>query len=247
MKLKKCRVAVAQIKVGEVKRNVRMIKRYVQRASEAKADIVVFPETCVYVYASQNPIDFDKYLSEIKEECKRNKIWCIFTSYTLQKGKKHNTAFLIDRNGEVFYRYNKKHPWISETDFVTAGKSISVIDTGEFGKIGIIICSDIGYPHEIRKLSRDGAWIVFCPTYDTIKWETSEIHSDLPLIRAYDNACYFIHCDAFTDETVSISTIASPMRILKRIKNKSGIIVADLDYNLISKLKLERLKSPLHE
>lgn len=247
MKLKKCRVAVAQIKVGEVEKNVCMIKKYIRRASIEKADLVIFPETSVYVHVYQNPVDFNKYLSEIKEECKKNKIWCIFTSYTLQKGKKHNTAFLIDRNGEVFYRYNKKHPWISEIDFVTPGKSINVIDTGEFGKIGIIICSDIGYPHEIRNLSRDGAWIVFCPAYDTIRWETSEIHSDLPLIRAYDNACYFVYCDAFTNETVSISTIASPMRILKRISKRSGMIVEDLDYNLISKLKLERLKRPLHE
>lgn len=245
--MKNCRVAVAQIKVDNLDSNIKRIKKYIRKAKSKNADIIVFPETCVYVYASQNPIYFNHYLNEIKQECKNNNIWCIFTSYTKSYGKKHNTAFLINRNGEIISRYNKKHPWISELGLITPGKSIKTINTDEFGKIGIIICSDIGFPNDIKKLSKNGAWIIFCPTYDSIKWETPDIHADLPLIRAYDNACYFIVCDAFTKETMSVSTIASPMKILKRIVKRPSLIIQDLDYNLIKKIRKERQKRPMHE
>ena len=245
--MKRCKVAVAQIKVGNLNSNIKTIKKFIKKARKKQADIVVFPETCVYVHPSEKPSNFSKYLKEITEECKNNSIWCIFTSYTLSKDKKYNTAFLINRKGEIIYKYNKKHPWISETKLVTPGKSIRIIETDEFGKIGIIICSDIGFPNDIKKMSKKGAWIIFCPSYDSIKWETPEIHKDLPLIRAYDNSCYFIVCDAFTKETISISTIASPSKVLQRIIKKPGIVIQDLDYNKILKLRNERKRKPIHE
>lgn len=238
--MKNCKVAVAQIKVSDPKTNVKKIVGYIKKASKENADLVLFPETCVYVDTKANPTKFPEYLEIIKDACKENGIWCIFTSYTIYKRKKYNTAFLINRNGEIVYKYNKIHLYGDEKKYVTPGKKSRVINT-EFGKIGLLICLDIAFPEELKKLSNKGAWIIFCPVFE-VDWESDEIPKTTALIRAYENICYVVICDVYDKSSVSISSIASPRKLLKQIIRKEGMIIQDLDYKYIKRLR--SLKDP---
>jgi deaminated glutathione amidase len=234
--MKNCKVFVAQIKVSDPEKNTNKIINYIKEASKKKADLILFPETCIYVEPKENPKKFSTYLELIQNACKENNIWCIFTSYNTHKGKKYNTAFLINRNGEIVYTYNKKHLWGDEKKYITAGDKNRIIDT-EFGKIGIVICFDNAFPEETKSLSSKGAWIVFCPVFEMGWDDNNTIPKATPIIRAYENSCYFIVCDVCDKNSVSISTIASPKKILKQIIKKEGVIIQDLDYKYIKKLK----------
>ena len=106
----------------------------------------------------------------------------------------------------------------NEKKYITPGQKNKVIDT-EFGKIGIVICFDIAFPNETMKLSNKGAWIIFCPV-DEVGWDDDIIPKFTPIVRAYENSCYFATCDVCDGDSVSISTIASPKRILNRLLRK---------------------------
>ena len=230
------KVAVAQIKVLEdVNANLQKILHFIKQAKTENVDIVCFSETCLNP-EDKNKTEVHSQIKKIRDLCKEKSIWCIFGSYVPEKSKVRNVIFLIDRSGKIRYEYDKVHLWRSEKDNVIAGKTSRVIDT-EFGKIGIINCWDSAFPSFIQELSRKGAKIIFCPVYEVDYTEDKEVMRSLPLVRAFDNLSFFVWCDAYTDETLSESYICHPLRILKKIKSKEGMISADLDLGEIDHLR----------
>jgi len=228
------RVAAAQIRVtDDIGKNLSKILEYIDKAKSGNVDIVCFPEACLNT--SDELADISEEIGAIGERCRKNSIWCVFGSYFPVKGKVMNSVFLIDRDGSICYRYDKVHPWVSEKK-VTAGRSCRVIET-EFGKIGIIDCWDFAFPSFIQRLSRSGARIIFCPTYLVDSVEDAEAMKAIPLVRAFENICFYVSCDAFAPDSLSHSCICHPLRVLQRIDGKEGMIVADLDLDEIAPLK----------
>ena len=131
-------IALAQIRyydTGE-KHNVEKIKRYIRLAKKKGADIVCFPESSVH---KTSFLSFShELIKKIREECKRNSIWCIIDDDMTVKGKVYNMAILIDREGKIAGKYKKMH-LMGDSPNVEAGKKIGVFET-DFAKIGIAIC-----------------------------------------------------------------------------------------------------------
>lgn len=238
------KVAVAQIKVTpSLKNNLRKILSYIKKAKAKNADIVCFPETCLNPL-SENLIDVKEQIAAIQLKCQENAIWCLVGSY-VPKGRRkaRNVSFLINRRGRIVYKYYKVHLWKTEKDNVLpgknnvlSGKSTKVIKT-DFGKIGLITCWDFAFPSFIQQLAKDGAKIIFCPTFLTDYKKDIKVLRRLPLVRAYDTLSYFIMCDAFREISLSESYICHPLKILAKIKNKEGLLVADLDLEKIDTLR----------
>lgn len=78
-----------------------------------------------------------------------------------------NTAVLIDRRGELVGQYDKIHPTIGEVENgIVPGQDVKVYDT-DFGRVGLAICYDIGWPAVWDELGAQGAEIVVWPSaYD---------------------------------------------------------------------------------
>ncbi len=82
-------------------------------------------------------------------------------------GRWYNTAILIDRRGHLAGRYDKRCP----TDYelaggVEPGRALPVFET-DFGRVGVQICYDIGWPANWDALGRAGAELVVWPSaYD---------------------------------------------------------------------------------
>src|SRR3989338_10655019 len=86
---KSCRVALAQIKISEnPDTNLKKILSCIRKASKAKADIIVFPETCIFLRSRQKIVGLDNHLRSIQAACKMHKIWCVVGSYQIKKTKK---------------------------------------------------------------------------------------------------------------------------------------------------------------
>ena len=80
---------------------------------------------------------------------------------------------LIDPDGEIAGRYRKTHIALmtspeagQEKYYFTAGNHLPVFDT-PFGKLGILICYDRGFPEAWRVLTLQGAEIVVVPITTT--------------------------------------------------------------------------------
>ena len=229
------KVAAAQIRVtGNPEENCEKILLFLERAKRRKVDIICFPETCL-ITKSKEVIPIEKFLKKIKDKCKTLRIYCIFGTYEKNGNNVYNIVYFIDKNGKVKYKYRKRHLWVTEKN-VKAGKENKIVNT-EFGKIGIITCWDFAFPEDIRKLSKSGARIIFCPSYLVNYKPAKDVLESLPLIRAFENCCYYVTCDTFTKETAGMSFICSPYKILGKIKGREGIISRKIDLKRIDKLR----------
>jgi deaminated glutathione amidase len=231
-----CKIAVAQIKVfEETTKNVAKILKYINKADSKKADIVCFPESSLGD-ATLN-INSEE-IKIIQEKCKDKSIYCIIGAHIREGNKIFNSAILINRLGKIEYIYKKIHLFPGlDLKTTSPGKKNKVIKT-DFGKIAIIICWDFAFQEDIKKLSKNGAEIIFCPSYFLNESEiTKEVFRSYPLVRAFENAVYFATCDAFTSEVLGESYICSPLKILNKIKNREGIIFSELNLNELKRLK----------
>ena len=61
----------------------------------------------------------------------------------------YNTAYYIDRSGEIRGRYRKINLWLPERSYVTPGSSISVFES-RFGRIGPVSYTHLTLPTILR-------------------------------------------------------------------------------------------------
>ena len=218
------------------------IKKYLKIAKEKGVDIICFPESSLYLGPKKNL----EVLYEIREECKKHKMWSIVVGHFMEKGHEYNMAVLIDNKGNVAGKHRKVH--ISFPGEAVAGSKFDIYIT-PFGKIGIAICWDISHPHSIHRLAKKGAKVIFCPMYWALDvWAHRKHHvkpekkilESLILTRAYENLMYVAFCNAYdkTDpELVSYSAIAEPHKIVSEIFNKEGLITADIDLGYLKRIR----------
>jgi predicted amidohydrolase len=243
MKRRSAVIAIAPIRYFDISNdNLDKIKKYIQHAGKRGADIICFPESCLH---KTKTLHFDdRIIKEIKEECRKNKIWCIITEDLILNGKAFNIAILINRKGEIAGQYKKIHLWGDE---VKAGRVTRVFKT-DFAKIGIVICWDLRYPELFKKLKKKGAEIVFCPAqwcyefkaYDNLhKKKEIELLKSLVSARAFENLFFVALVNPLRDEKdqVSYSAVSSPHRILKETIDNDGLMIVKINLNEIKKFK----------
>src|ERR1700749_1155525 len=139
-------------------------------------------------------------------------------------GLYHNTAAIIDANGELLGIYRKMHipddPLFYEKFYFTPGDLGFRAWKTKFGKIGVLICWDQWYPEGARLTALQGAEILFYPT--AIGWHPREKklygvaqHESWELIQrshAVANGCY----------------VCAPNRVgIEKIRNSEGGYVSD--------------------
>jgi predicted amidohydrolase len=244
---KKPIIALAQIRYSGISReNIDIIKRYIRLAKSRGADIVCFPEGCLSLRCRKNPFGLNHcFIKEIKEECRRNKIWCIINDDFVVRGETYSLALLINRNGRGVGKYRKIN-LSGDNELVVAGNHIKVFKT-DFGKISIVICWDLILPELFKRIKKAGAEIVFCPAqwhHEEESYKKKYKIRDLKLLRslvttrAYENLYFVALCNPLTKrkDLVSYSAICSPHKMLREIVNKEGLITAQIDLEQIDKL-----------
>ncbi len=92
------------------------------------------------------------------------------------EGLYHNTAAMIDADGQYLGKYRKMHipddPLFYEKFYFTPGDlGFRVWDT-QAGRLGVLICWDQWYPEAARLTALQGAEILFYPT--AIGWLPAE-------------------------------------------------------------------------
>ena len=164
------KVAILQTRaeISNIKRNVDTIICSMKEASKNGADILLLPECFITGY--ELPMTYEKSISYddevIKKICgvaKEYNIGVVLTSFTKGNSKPQNTAFVINKSGEILIKYSKVHTcdFADEKD-VEAGTEFKVCDF-EGIKIGVMICYDREYPESARVLMLKGAEIILVP------------------------------------------------------------------------------------
>lgn len=148
--------------------NVDIILNEMENAAKLHADILLIPECFITGYIL--PINFDEALDKnsplikmISQKAKDLSLGVIATALTKGISKPQNTAFVIDKNGDVLMEYNKVHTCdFSYEACLESGNEFKVCDFGGV-KLGVMICYDREYPESARVLMMKGAEIILVP------------------------------------------------------------------------------------
>jgi len=163
-------IAVVQFEIEQFapEANLAKAERFIQEAVAQQAQLIVFPEDFLVgpLLGRADLADFEgQYVRQFQ---------ALATKYAIDiapgsiiEGDEtglYNTAYYIDRSGEILGRYRKVNLWLSERSYIDPGRQAVVCQT-RFGKIGLAICWDLAFPEMFRAMLAEGAEIVLCPSY----------------------------------------------------------------------------------
>lgn len=186
--------------LGDVPANIRKAEQLIEEAAQKGANIVCLPELFSTGYNFNilgekfNEISLEHYedtYEALANAAKKSDVYLIapFSEKRELEGIIYNSALVFDRDGKKLGSYAKTHLWAQDRLFFKQGTDFPVFET-EFGKFGIAICYDVGFPETCRTLCLKGAEYVFVPAawriQDKDMWELN-----LPQ-RALENIFYTI-------------------------------------------------------
>lgn len=177
------------------------------------SDYVLLPELCTLglltTYADFNELNLQDYrritihLDAYKilfQNLSKERQQIIIAGTTLEEidGIIYNTAFIFEPTGEIS-THRKTHIFPAEAQWQTAeGNELNVFEIGPV-KFGIAICYEIEVPEIATYYQRQGADIIFCPSYTFTQhgfWRVRHCAQ----ARAVENQVYVVHCPTKSEE-----------------------------------------------
>ncbi len=256
------KVAAIQIESKlEPEINLKKIRTLMAKAVEQKAEAIFLPEC---FYSISDGLSATPYLIEVepKNEHYKNiqslardfKVYLIGGSATTKvNGKILNRAYNFDPNGNELNHYDKIHLFkidlskhsskkvSNEEAIYSKGHSLTQIKVGELN-FGIAICFDLRFPEMFREYSKNGANVLSISAAFTVPTGKAHWHT-LMRARAIENQSYVVasaqwgtHNDR--TQTFGHSLIINPWgEVIAELPEGEGVIVADLDINLINEVR----------
>jgi N-carbamoylputrescine amidase len=171
---------------GDAEQNRTYIGNEITKLASNGANLIVLQElhNGLYFCQTENVEKFDlaesipgistKFFGEI---AKQNNVVIVLSLFEKRApGLYHNTAVVIEKNGEIAGKYRKMHipddPAYYEKFYFTPGDlGFNPIQTS-LGKLGVLVCWDQWYPEAARSMALNGAEILIYPT--AIGWESTD-------------------------------------------------------------------------
>ena len=220
------RIALAQWRPepGDPTANLATALRLVDEAAEQGADLVVLPELWDAgcgpslrddVRAAAEPLDGPRTMA-LAAKAREHGVWlCAGSICEAVDGGTANTALLFDRAGALVASHRKAHLYEpgGEHLALVAGDGVTVVETDEFGTVGLAICFDGDFPELARALRDRGARLVLHPS--AYECEAETWWDRLYPARALENGQWWVSCNQCGDQggftMLGASRIVSPL------------------------------------
>ncbi|THC91151.1 hypothetical protein EYZ11_009382 [Aspergillus tanneri] len=261
---KPLKLALVQLASGTDKAvNLSHARSKVLEAAKAGAKLIVLPECFNSPYGTQY---FPKYaetllpspptkeqspsyhaLSAIAAEAKAYLVGGSIPELEPTTNKFYNTSLVFSPTGALIGTHRKVHLFdidipgkitFKESEVLSPGNQLTMVDLPEYGKIGLAICYDIRFPELAMIAARKDAFILIYP--GAFNLTTGPMHwSLLARARAVDNQVYVALCSPARDMDATYNAyghtlITNPLaEILGEAEDKEEIIYADLENDSI--------------
>ncbi|KAL7269359.1 Omega-amidase nit3 [Rhizina undulata] len=218
---KQVKLALVQMATGNDKaQNLLHAREKAVEAANRGANVIVLPECFNSPYGTEH---FQKYaepvptsskpytpeqtpsyhaLSAIASETNTYLVGGSIPEVDPETKKLYNTALVFSPKGELLVTHRKVHLFdidipgkirFIESEVLSPGESVTVVDLPEYGKIGLGICYDIRFPEIAMIAARKGAFALFYP--GAFNMTTGPLHWELlARARAVDNQVYVAVC-----------------------------------------------------
>ena len=242
------KIAAVQTKTfpeaDEQKKNIEMAREYVAEAAGKGAQFICFPEA--YPGPWKAPLSYSP-VAPLEEMARQHQVYIVAGANCPvpgQPGRGYCSEVLVGPKG-LIGRYNRtipQGPWIYkggrfwDFDYLAADE-LPVFET-PFGKVGLLICSEVYVPELSRILALKGAEILFLPA-GIAKYELHETWRNLIWARATENLAYTVTCQNIFGAEHGLAMICSPEEILLE-SLKPGIFVEECDVERIRWLREQK-------
>jgi predicted amidohydrolase len=158
-----------------VAQNARAIRRFLQKARKAEADIVHLSECALSGYAGADFPSFDGYdWVLLRNETQRIialagelGLWIVLgsTHPLTPPNTPHNSLYLINPEGKIVNRYDKRFCTSGDLEHYTPGNRFTTFDLSGI-KCSLLICFDLRFPELYRELYKLGVQCIFQSFYN---------------------------------------------------------------------------------
>lgn len=241
-------------RLGELESNLKVVLERAGEAAVHGANFIIFPELALTGYnqellgeklvslaldASDQPI---QQLAQASRDLKAYLV-AGFIERRQIPGVVYNSIALCDPRSDSVQTYAKAHLFSAENLYFRPGPGLKVWDT-EFGKIGPMICMDIGYPEAGRLLGLQGAELLIAPSaWIDLDADIWPVHLQA---RALDNLAFTIGINRVGSEGhlnfIGQSMLVSPRgQILARLGEQEDILYANIDLDEVQAARRKAL------
>lgn len=200
--------AVQMTSLPDLEKNLTQAEELIELAVRQGAELVGLPENFSFLGIEEEKIAQAEAIAQASEKflktmAQRFQVTILGGGFPVPVsiGKVHNTAVLIDPNGQELAVYQKVHLFdvnvpdgntYRESNTVMAGSQMpQVYPSKHLGNLGLSVCYDVRFPELYRHLAHQGAEILFVPAAFTAY--TGKDHWQVLLqARAIENTCYVI-------------------------------------------------------
>lgn len=164
------KTAILQMKSlnRQYQKSTEIVLGKMEEAAAQDADILLLPEAFLTGYelpfCNEEALEEgNPYLQQICNAAKKLRIGIVATAVTKGTRKPQNSAYVIDKQGNILMKYSKVHTcdFADEACFESGG-AFHVCDFHGI-KLGVMICYDREYPESARILMLKGAEIILVP------------------------------------------------------------------------------------
>ena len=241
------KVATCQFPVTEsVRQNAKYIHKFLKKARKLDADIVHFSECALSGYAGVDFESLDGYdwpllikeTQKIMQLAAELKLWvALGSSHKLTPpNKPHNCLYLINPQGQIEDRYDKRFCTETDLNHYTPGNRFVTFEINGV-KCALLICFDLRFPELYRELKKLNVQCIFQSFYNARQKEQS-VHKHIIRQTMQANAASNYFWVSLANACGKISPYPSCFIqpdgvIIKQLKlNRPGIMVNTVDISL---------------
>ncbi len=201
------RIAALQMKVacGDVAANLERIATAAAETKAAGADLLILPELALTGYgadaalgAMAEPLDGPQ-VTRLRAISRETGVALIAGLAERDGDTVYNSAVYLDGDGPVTV-YRKSHLYGDyERSHFTPGPAVATVFSHRGLSCGMLICYDVEFPENVRRLAEAGVDAVLVPTALPAGWSGSVIADVMIATRAFENqllVAYVNHCGA---------------------------------------------------
>jgi omega-amidase len=248
-------------------RNLSQARVKVLEAASRGANIIVLPECfnspygCEYFpkYAESllpSPPTLQKSpsfhaLSAMAKDSAAYLIGGSIPEYEESTKKHYNTSLTFSPTGKLLATHRKVHLFdidipgkikFKESEVLSPGNKVTIVDFPEYGKVGIAICYDVRFPELAMIAARKDCFMLVYP--GAFNLTTGPLHWKLQgQARAMDNQVYVALCSPARDMSATYhawghSLVVDPMAdILTEAGEKEETVFADLSPHRVEEVR----------
>lgn len=251
--------AVVQMtSLADLEKNLERAAHWIECAVAAGAELVALPENFAFLGDDESTARSVRQGPDgpvvrfLREQAAQHRIWLAGGSFAEEipgESRHHNTALILDPDGEIMARYRKIHLFdvalpdasYRESQGVAPG-SEPVVAELPFARVGLSICYDLRFPELYRLLSGRGAQLLLVPAAFTVP--TGRDHWDVLLrARAIENQAYVLAPAQYgvhgpRRRSYGRSQIVDPWGVpLATVPDGEGVATARLDFEAQARIR----------